>query len=149
MAYLYALLGISMITSIMTIIQISSSITSQREFSVPKSDEYLDSESQNSDRLFLKLLKQGDGSWGYGNDICDNLLSYSKQMGDSYKSLDNYQSGVDTISDKERFIGSCAITNGVHRILVTPYDKTEKFFGLYSCLLEGKVFCQIESNPNK
>ncbi len=149
MAYLYALLGISMLTSIMTVIQISTSITNQREFSVPNQDLYLDSESQNSDRLFLKLLKQGNESWGYGNDICDNLMSYSRQMANGYKSLAKYKTALDTTSDNERFVGSCALTNGVHRILITPYDKTEKLFGLYSCLLDGKVFCQIESSSSK
>ena len=140
MTFLYALLGVAMITSISAMMEISNSVNKNSDFinlmalSNFKND-YFDSPKNLPayDRKILDLLKNYSGS---ENDVC----SYIEENINTTL----YQLGTMTPSQDDLFINSCSLINVdlKHRVLI----KKNKLgnYNLFSCYLTNKNYCPYE-----
>lgn len=153
MVYLYASLGMLMLTGIMAIFEMSISFDSQQMSFRPPLDSYLGSQAQTADRDLMALLATPDlldtlgrtvGSqkrpWT-GLSLCDQLLCRVNpgeqsrcQQGNSYDStmfsnspLSLYRPGLQTTSSSQGLAGSCALSapQSDHRVLIVPSDSSE------------------------
>ena len=73
MVYLYAALGITMLTGVITMFEISSALINQQVLNSAPIDTYVQTIYQTNDRNFLRVLTHADSSWGSGDTLCTNL----------------------------------------------------------------------------
>ena len=142
MTFLYALLGVAMITSISAMMEISNSVNKNSDFikimaSSNYKNDYFDSPNNlpNYDRKILDLLNNYSGP---KNEVCSHIEE------NIYDTL--YQPGTQTPSQDDLFINSCALINVElkHRVLI----KKNKLgsYNLFSCYLTNKNYCPYEEN---
>ena len=152
MVYLYAGLGVAMLTGIMAIFEMGLALTGNSLLpSLP--DLYSESgKVKEEDFLMLKLLVKADDLdppiSGIGKSLCEQILSaYSR----SYVP----PGGVNPWLMDARmpvlagpWSGSCQMNRLSHRIIVRPNSITAGSpYELYSCLLkEEKDLCSFEEN---
>lgn len=140
MTFLYALLGVAMITSISAMMEISNSVNKNSDFINLMAlsnyqNDYFDSPKNLPayDRKILNLLKNYSGSQ---NDVCAYVEA----------NINNtlYQPGTKTPSKDDLFINSCSLINVdlKHRVLI----KKNKYgsYSLFSCYLTDKNYCPYE-----
>lgn len=138
MVYLYAGLGVLMISGIMAIFEMGLSLTGQSMMPTP-ADVYLQSaEMKLVDQRLLALLKNRSAvAAGLANDsLCKALLdSYSNQYPGQSAGLPDHRLPVAT----GRWIRSCQLNRGSHRILIMPPPPTQTHmpYELFSCALMG------------
>ena len=166
MVYLYASLGVMMLTGIMAMFEMAMSFNAQQIQFRPPQDSYSGSTSQQADRDLLRLLNQDDllvslGSNGVpwtGSDLCDQLRcrfnpvaqsdcegtnAFDKDLFD-LSPLKQYQRSADTTSNADELRGACALASGAHRVLVVPNPSTDPAvleqepYRLYSCQTGGQ-----------
>ena len=146
MTYLYAGLGIAMLTAVMAMFQIAMGLTQQQIVSKPPQDTYLKSVWQSNDQQFLRLIKTMDSGWGTGATLCDKIRQTIATTS-TYSSLSDYGSGLVSSSSHPRLTGACALANGSHRILIAPPPAGAMGYRLYSCLITGgDVECGFEKS---
>ena len=125
MVYLYAVLGMIMLSGIMAIFEMGLSLTGQSMIPTP-SDEYFSSASMKN--LDAKLLESlADASFS------DSVIS---------KGLCNALEGVDdqvwTLISEGRWANSCQLSRGSHRIIISEKPDNEQMpYLLFSCALSG------------
>ena len=138
MVYLYAGLGVLMISGIMAIFEMGLSLTGQSMIPTPAGVYLQSAEMKLVDQRLLALLKNRSAvAAGLANNsLCTALLaSYSNQYpGQSAGSLDN-RMPVAT----GHWIRSCQLNRGSHRILIMPPDPAQPNmpYELFSCALTG------------
>ena len=138
MVYLYAGLGVLMISGIMAIFEMGLSLTGQSMIPTPAGVYLQSAEMKLVDQRLLALLKSRSAvAAGLANNsLCTALLaSYSNQYpGQSAGSLDN-RMPVAT----GHWIRSCQLNRGTHRILIMPPDPAQPNmpYELFSCALTG------------
>tara|TARA_Y100001968_G_C19369787_1_gene724485 strand:- start:385 stop:819 length:435 start_codon:yes stop_codon:yes gene_type:complete len=142
MIYLYAGLGIAILTGITTLLQFSTNIIKNNGYLVFKQDEYVTSSSQYMDKKITKILYENTIDFGDKETICLNLKSKLEQSGYSEISQYKYIIGKDTPSTHNDLKNTCTITNGFHRVIIKRKDS--KRYILYSCLLNKREFCTFE-----
>ncbi len=142
MTYLYASLGILMMSSIMAIIEMSMSITKQPLKSTYPEDNYLEKNYQLFDKEALILLKDADSSWSLGDQLCSKLLLEASNR----NLLIGYARSLNSVSEHPRFIGSCALGKSNHRIVISRDNENDDKYNLYSCYLK-EDYCIFEQNP--
>jgi len=146
MTYLYAGLGIAMLTAVMAMFQIAMGLTQQQIVSKPPQDTYLKSVWQSNDQQFLRLIKTMDSGWGTGSTLCDKIRQTIATTS-MYSSLSDYGPGLVSSSSHPRLMGACALANGGHRVLIAPAPAGATGYRLYSCLVKaGDVECGFEKS---
>lgn len=138
MVYLYAGLGVVMLSGIMAIFEMGLSLMGQSMLPTPP-DVYRDSsEMKLIEQRLLGLLMDRDAvAPGLANQaLCDSLLqSYETQYpGESAGQTDSRMP-----IDQGRWIRSCQFNRGSHRVLIMPPDpgQTQMTYQLFSCALTG------------
>ena len=145
MTYLYSALGIIMITSLMTMIEMSISITSNPIDSTFPINHYSNSGYNLKDKEMLILLSYADQNWGEGDTLCSKIVQEINDPSEKYSSLLGYTKTTDTISTHTKLIGSCTLAKNNHRMLITKHEEIQEGYSLYSCFTE-KEYCIFEYN---
>ncbi len=158
MSYLYALMGMAMLTGIMGMMQMTSNLNkigldlcddSQLNCSEPPEDLYFGSSSQDADRFFLRFLQSlnsnSEFTWHKDNKLCESIRNEAmefelknnieRKISESYLLADK-----PTKSKNNRLIHSCILENSNHRIVISYQDgdttKPIYNFKYYSCIKE-------------
>ena len=168
MVYLYASLGVLMLTGIMAMFEMAMSFNTQQMQFRPPRDSYSGSIYQQADRDLLRLLTKNDLSAVLltGSDLCKQLRcrinpvaqedcesanAYDKQMFE-FSPLKSYARSVDTTSNSAELSGACALASGQHRVFVVPNASQDPLaragedYRIYSCVMgEQETECPFET----
>ena len=138
MVYLYAGLGVVMLSGIMAIFEMGLSLMGQSMLPTP-ADAYQESpEMKRVEKRMIGLLMDRNAvAQGLANQaLCDALLqSYAAQYpGESAGQADGRMP-----IDQGRWIRSCQLNRGSHRVLIMPPDpgQVQLAYQLFSCALTG------------
>jgi len=143
MTYLYAGLGIAMLTAVMAMFQIAMGLTQQRIVSKPPQDTYVKPDWKFNDRQFLRLINAMNAG-SVPASTCDKIkdvIDKDKQkLPDDQEFSDLYaydDQGLVISSSHFRLTGACALAlpNGNHRVLIAPAPAGAKGYRLFSCLI--------------
>jgi len=158
MSYLYALMGMAMLTGIMGMMQMTSNLNrsglnlcNNIDCSSPPTDLYFGSSYQDADRFFLSFLQSltedNEFVWHQDNRLCENMraeaLKFETNNNINKKISEDYSiSNISTSSKSNRLIYSCILESGQHRILISYRDGDETKplynFKYYSCIKEDQ-----------
>lgn len=164
MVYLYAGLGLLMITGIMAIFEMATSFEAQQMRFRPARSDYSGSSAQQADQDLMRLLAKDDLLLTLGVEgrrlredaLCEqiqckvNLAAGGCQGANAYDEsfknspLNSYNISIPTLSNAERLDGSCALAASNHRILIAPNPSQEPAvlerqpYVLYSCQTNEK-----------
>ena len=133
MIYLYAGLGIAMLTGIMAIFEMGVSLTGSSLLSSRVDAYTLDIEIKEMDQKLLSVLEDSNelSSGISGLGICQRL-----ELVDSLQDDWPFEPAQEVKGNL--FPGACVMNAGTHRVLVSP-DPSNQYhsYQLYSCLLQG------------
>ena len=141
MIYLYAALGMVMMTGIMTVVEMGLSLTGQSMLLKPGDlyqQNFVTEAVGKRDQQMLNLLHDQDdldaiGRSLQGSELCDQLTL----VGVSQPAEDGFLSNA------------CALQVGMHRLLIQPDPAPvdpQIPYRLFSCYLAGSSTCELESN---
>ena len=156
MTYLYAGLGIAMLTGIMAIFEMGLSLTG-RSLLPSEQDPYFKTGAADlSDRTLLRLLNSNADLNAIGrnktsHDLCKGILDRIKDLNKGqcvgqngpYVPLNDFKQDSSGLA----FPNACALKNTAqqHRILVVPdLSDPSSPYQLYSCVLQGDQYCRFE-----
>ena len=126
MLYLYAILGIVMMSGIMSIFEMGLSLTGRSMIPTP-ADAYLSDASMKN--LDIKLLK----------DLADESFQDSVLNEGLCGALDDIDDGDWTLIGEGRWANSCQLNRGSRRVLVREEPGNERMpYQLFSCSLSEK-----------
>ena len=147
MTYLYAGLGIAMLTAIMAMFQVATGLTQPENSSELPPDSYLKSVWQSNDQQFLRLIETMDATWGTGSVLCQKMIQ-ALATGGAFPGLTGYVESLGTASLHSRFVGACVLGSGSHRVLIAPKPASSAGanYRLYSCVLSSGVACDFEQS---
>ena len=117
MTYLYAGLGIAMLSGIAAMMQVGNNINSLIPLSVLKIDNYSNSSLPSHDRQIMKILYSQTAP---DNDICDFVKnSISSPIYDNSETF--LSTGTQSPSTHKIFRNNCALVNksNKHRVVIT------------------------------
>ena len=143
MVYLYAGLGIAMISGIAAMLQIGSNLSNLSPLSALKVESYI-GEFPSYDRQIMKLL--------YTQSVPDNnICSYIKNSIETPKYEDGNifpETLKQTYSKNKFFSDSCVLvsTEAKHRVLIIPKTGTDYKYGFFSCSINKNPYCEFETN---
>lgn len=141
MIYLYAGMGVAMLTAIMAMFEMANGLTGQQMFARPPKDAYLQSIHQTYDKSFLRLIESMDTS-----TTCSTMRS-ELENNPVFSDIQPYRAGLPSESTHQFLSGSCVFSNGNHRVLISPLpQRSTKSHGLFSCLLMDEVLCSFEKS---
>ena len=144
MTYLYAGLGIAMLSGIAAMMQVGNNINSLIPLSVLKSDNYSKSSLSVYDRQIMKIL--------YTPSVPDsNICDYVKNRIQSpiYEYSETFVStGTHSPSTHKIFSKNCALVNKSikHRVVIANSSNATYKYKMFSCYLESDPFCRFEIN---
>ena len=153
MIFFYVCIGISMMTSVLSIFEISTTIN-KNQYTIKNktinSNELLF--QKENDKKFLQVLNDIKGiSLGSGSEICQNLKNGYKDAQDdnysilsNYSILDSYNSGTPSYSSQTRLTNGCDLVNGYHRVVIVPSLTETNTYNLYSCIIKVEPKCAFE-----
>ena len=138
MVYLYAGLGLLMLSGIMAIFEMGLSLTGRTMIPTPADTYHEKADMKMADKGFLELLQNRDAvSQGLANKaLCNALVqSYSTQHPDELP----WQLDDKMPIDQGIWIRSCQLNRGSHRILIQPPEPGHSHmpYKLFSCALAG------------
>ena len=142
MTFLYAGLGLAMITAISAMMQLGNNINNLMLSSTYKKNEYFNSTLASYDRRILDLVNNYSGpDEGVCSDIKENFNDTLYVDADKYPST-----GTQSPSRHNLFTDSCVLVNVdlKHRVII----KRNKFgsFNVFSCYISKKNYCPYEEN---
>ena len=144
MTYLYAGLGVAMLTGIAAMMQVGININSLMPLSVLKLDKYSNSSLAKYDREIMKILYSQTVP---DNDICNYVKnSISDPI---YEDSETFVStGTQSPSTHVIFSKNCALVNKSikHRVVITNSSNEAYKYKMFSCYLENDPFCSFEIN---
>ena len=144
MTYLYAGLGIAMLSGIAAMMQVGNNINSLIPLSVLKLDNYSNSSLAEDDRKIMKIL--------YGQSVPDSdICNYVKNNISSpmYDNSETFLStGTQSPSTHKIFSNNCALVNKLtkHRVVITNSSNEAYKYKMFSCYMESDPFCSFEIN---
>ena len=152
MVYLYAGLGVAMLTGIMAIFEMGLALTGSSLLPSPP-DLYSESEDvKQEDLRMVKLLIEADDLdpplTGTGRSLCEQILAAFSDayvpIGDVNPWLVDRRMPVLTGA----WAGSCLMNRRSHHLVVRPNPTTTSSpYELYSCILQGgDDQCSFEKN---
>ena len=142
MVFLYAGLGIAMISGISAMLLIGNNINNLMFLSTFKRDEYFETSLASKDRRIMEILNNYSGP---KEDVCkkvkENLSDSLYEDGEIFLS-----SGNQTPSKNSLFNDSCVLVNKEikHRVIIS--NNKSSGFNLFSCYLKNKPACDFEEN---
>ena len=168
MIFLYAGLGMAMISGIVAMMEVANNVSNFNVISGIKPDKYIEADLARHDRRFLEIINNPNAPT---SDICNYIIDQTdikrltlKNQGFSAEEINrevpvyfdsliinNQKIPYTTTSKNERIQGSCVLINTdlKHRVLINK-NKTEKsiyYYALFSCYLEDdKPYCNFEEN---
>lgn len=148
MTYLYAGLGILMMSGIVAIFNMSLKITSQPIQAIFSENKYQKNKFDVKDKIFLELLQNASKDWGFGNNFCDKILSVINESSSDFSDLKNYKESLPSPSLNEKISDSCTFIDSNHRVLIKPKSQENKSFYFFSCAanLKKTDYCDFEEN---
>ena len=134
MVYLYALLGVTMMSGIMAIFEMGLSLTGQSMIPVPPDEYFADPSMQLSD---VKLLEN------MADTAFPDLVLNKGLCG----ALEDVSPGGWTLIGQGRWANSCQLNRGAHRVIVRQDPGNQQLpYQLFSCALSGgNNRCTFES----
>jgi len=143
MVYLYAGLGIAMISGIAAMLQIGTNLNKLSPLGALKIESYA-GDLPSYDRKIMKLL--------YTQSVPNNnICSYIKNSIDNPKYEDGNifpETLKQTYSKNKFFSDSCVLvsTQAKHRVLIIPKTGFDYKYGFFSCSIDIKPYCEFETN---
>lgn len=135
MVYVYAGLGIAMLSGIMAIFEMGVALTGQSLWPAP-ADSYFTSGAAKRDRDYLLILNNG-----WDSRYKENKTQVTCAKLNEEKILPE----KNVAWDDGPWSSSCKVVVGKHRILVEISDAgSSRPHQLYSCYLDGADFCGFE-----
>ncbi len=144
MTYLYAGLGIAMLSGIAAMMQVGNNINSLISLSILKLDNYSNSSLAGHDRQIMKVLYSQTVP---DNDICNyvknSISSPIYENGETFLSTGTQSPSTHTIFSK-----NCALVNksNKHRVVITNTSNEAYKYKMFSCYLKSEPFCDFEIN---
>ena len=144
MVYLYAGLGIAMISGISAMMQIANNLNNVSPISALKVDTY-EGKLANYDKQIMKIL--------YSQSVPDSqICSYLKDSikNPVYEDGDIFdETKKQTFSNNVLFSESCVLvsTEAKHRVLIVPKKGESYKYGFFSCSISQNSYCDFEINP--
>jgi hypothetical protein len=150
--YLYAGLGMAMLTAIMAMFEMATGITNQQIMSRPPEDPYYDSGAQAIDQAALRLAAEpspkGLQGWSMTTTsaLCDEVNRLVRENPDLYASLAGY-SFAPSVQPETRLASGCETAvvisgSGVHRLTLAPTESRQ--YSVFSCVTK-QAYCFHES----
>ena len=167
MVYLYAGLGMVMISGITAMMQVANNVSNFNLISAIKPDKYVSADLAKHDKRFLILIND---PMAPKSDICKYIynqieverLSLLNQGISSEKInklapiysdsllINNQEVPYKTYSQDKRISGSCVLVNNdlKHRVLINKNSSTNAiyYYSMFSCYFEDKDICDFEEN---
>ena len=167
MTFLYAGLGIVMISGIAAMMQVANNVSKFNVISGIKPDEYINANLAKYDRRLLNII---NNPMAPKYDICNYVIEQTdikrrslQNTGLSKEEIDreapiyldsvivnNQKMPYKTFSKDERIIGSCVLINTdlKHRVLINKNNSKNRIynFSLFSCYLLDKAICNFGEN---
>ena len=167
MVYLYAGLGIVMISGIAAMMEVANNVSKFNLISGIKADKYISANLAKNDRRFLKIIND---PLAPESDICNYIIDQTEierlsllNAGLSSEEIDrdapiyfdstivnNQKIPNTTSSTDERILGSCVLINTdlKHRVLINKNNSNNRVYkySLFSCYLVDKAYCNFEEN---
>ena len=153
MIFFYVGIGIAMMTSVLSIFEISTTINKNQYTIRNKSSNSNELFFQKeNDKRFLQMLNDMRGiSLGSGPIICQNLkngftdeLDNNYSILSNYSILDSYNAGIQSNSTHPRLTNGCDLVNGFHRVVIVPSSIETNTYNLYSCIIKVEPKCTFE-----
>jgi len=144
MMYLYAGLGIAMITGISAMIQIGTNLNNISPLSALKVNTYV-GKLPSYDRQIMKVL--------YTQSVPNtNICAYVKNSIEEpqYDDGDIFsETKKQTYSKNSLFLDSCVLVSkeAKHRVLIIPKTEGNYKYGFFSCSISQNSYCDFEKNP--
>ena len=162
MIYLYAGLGMAMISGISAMMQIGVNLIAiERLF--PLKDKTYNEYYLRLDQQIMKILyNQSVPDSDSGIDICEYIKDAFKDeyKNPEYKIAEDFdkEGNKKTFSKGKLFTNACALESlpdedlRKHRVLIIPTVEEEYKYGLFSCIIptkdEKNIYCDFEINPD-
>tara|TARA_B100000401_G_C52708414_1_gene672666 strand:- start:264 stop:707 length:444 start_codon:yes stop_codon:yes gene_type:complete len=144
MVYLYAGLGIAMISGISAMMQIGTNLNNMSPLSALKANNY-SGKLPTYDKQIMKFL--------YSQSVPDSqICSYIKDSIEEpiYEHGDIFdETKKQTFSNNILFSESCVLvsTEAKHRVLIIPKKGESYKYGFFSCSISQNSYCDFEKNP--
>ena len=148
MIYLYAGLGLLMLSGIMAVFEMGLSLTGQSMTPTPPDPYLKNPDIKLADKKILELLKDRNAvSQGLTSQaLCSALIqSYSVQNPEQSPWRSDNRMPI----DEGEWIRSCQLNRGFHRIVIMPPDPGHSYlpYQMFSCILDaGYDQCSFERN---
>ncbi len=167
MTFLYAGLGIVMISGIAAMMQVANNVSNFNVISGIKPDKYINANLAKYDRRFLEIINNPNAP---KSDICNYVIAQTQIQRQSLLNAGLTKAEIDreapiyfdslisnnqkipnkTLSKDERIIGSCILINNDlnHRVLINKNNSKNKIYNysLFSCYIPDTVSCNFEDN---
>ena len=165
MVFMYAGLGIAMISGIAAMMEVANNVSRFNVISGIKEDKYIIANLARYDRRFLRFINDPAAP---KSDICKYIIDQTDierssllNIGATVKELDivaplyldrpNINEPIfSTLSIDKRVSGSCVLINTSlkHRVLINKNNSNNRVYdySLFSCYLVDKSYCDFEEN---
>ncbi len=141
MIYMYAALGVMMLSGIMAIFEMGIALTGRSPISALPDAYFSNDQAKTLDKNLLVLLLNDDlvPKGLEGSLLCDQLKFFYKIENPEEVNLWI----EDTKMPSDNWSGSCVMNNGAYRVFVRPNNSTSSY-QLYSCLIKDDFICPFE-----
>ena len=144
MIYLYAGLGIAMISGISAMMQIGNNLNNMAPLSALKTNTY-EGKLPSYDRQIMKILYTQSVP---DTEICSYVKNSIKEP--VYDNGDIFsETKKQTYSKNSLFSESCVLVSkkAKHRVLIIPKTEGNYKYGFFSCSISQNSYCDFEINP--
>lgn len=144
MIYLYAGLGIAMISGISAMMQIGNNLNNISPLSALKINNYEGKLPLYDRQIMKKLYNQSVPETNICAYIKDSIQNPKYEDGDIFQ-----ETKKQTYSQNILFSNSCVLvsTSAQHRVLIIPKTGGNYKYGFFSCSISNKPYCEFETNP--
>ena len=134
MTYLYAALGIAMISGIGIMFKINNTINDRVLLSQYVGDKYKEKIAEYDRKIIEKFYLPSVPD----NKICSFIINSID--------LPIYTEGERTISGNSRLLSSCSLVSqsAKHRVIIDTSNQKSKKYKLFSCILGEGLYCDFE-----
>ena len=145
MVYLYAGLGVAMLTGIMAIFEMGLALTGNSLLPSPQDPYLINTDVKDEDKQWLTLLADEAvrvqlGSSG-GSQLCDALTdTYTERYVADGETFPWVRDDINMSESDEPWLRTCMLNQGDHRVIVRPPvvpNGVDSSFDLFSCVLQG------------
>ena len=144
MIFLYAGLGIAMISGISAMLQIGNNLNNMSPLSALKVNEYSGKLPSYDKQIMNILYSQSVPDSQICSYVKDNIEDPIYEDGDIFD-----ETKKQTYSKNILFSDSCVLvsTEAKHRVLIIPKTGESYKYGFFSCSISKNSYCDFEINP--